>query len=299
MGTIALYVGLVVLWGFGPYAVAVQLGVVAPEMLVTYRFALGGAILLGACVVLGRSLRYSPREHFFIALQGVPMFGVVDIFFYHGVSHLASGLVALIVSLLIIHNIFLGALFLRLPIRPRVLLGALIGLGGMALVFWREIAAFDAASGATIGIVFALIASLFGSIGTIAAARNQRAGLPVMQTSAIGMIYGAAFTFVIALALGRSIGWDPSLVFLAGFLWMVVPASVIAFVVYVALIGRIGPDRAAYAIVIVPIFALGVSTALEGHTWTALSAAGAALVLVGNIVVLTASRRAIIAATTA
>ena len=141
MGTIALYVGLVVLWGFGPYAVAVQLGVVAPEMLVAYRFALGGAILLGACVVLGRSLRYSPREHFFIALQGVPMFGVVDIFFYHGVSHLASGLVALIVSLLIIHNIFLGALFLRLPIRPRVLLGALIGLGGMALVFWREIAA--------------------------------------------------------------------------------------------------------------------------------------------------------------
>ena len=245
MGAIALYAGLIVLWGFGPYAVAVQLGVVAPEMLVGYRFALGAVILLVFSAALGRSLRFSPRQHFFIALQGVPMFGLVDIFFYHGVSHLASGLVALIVSLLIIHNIFLGALFLRLPIRRRVLLGAVVGLGGMALVFWREIVAFDPASGASIGIGFALIASLFGSLGAIAAARNQRAGLPALQTSGLGMAYGAAVTFVIALALGREISWDPSPLFLAGFLWMVVPASVVAFVMFVTLIGRIGPDRAA------------------------------------------------------
>ena len=297
MVTIALYVGLVAMWGFGPYAVAVQLGVVAPEMLVAYRFGLGAVILLAACVAGGRSLRYRPRDHFFIALQGVSMFGLVDIFFYHGVGHLAGGLVALIVSLLIIHNIFLGALFLRVPIRPRVLLGALIGLGGMALVFWREIVAFDPSSGASIGIGFALIASLFGSLGTIAAARNQRARLPVVQTTGLGMAYGAAFTFVVALALGRPIGWDPSLLFLAGFAWMVVPGSVVAFVIYVALIGRIGPARAAYAIVIVPIFALGVSTVFEGHTWTAISAAGVALVLAGNVIVLTKPRRVAVAAT--
>ena len=296
MGTLALYVVLVAVWGFGPYAVTVQLGVVAPEMLVAYRFALGAVMLLAFSVALGRSLRFGPREHLFIALQGVPMFGLVDVFFYHAVSHLTGGLVALVVSLLIIHNIFLGALFLRLPIRPRVLLGAIVGLGGMALVFWREIVAFD--SGATTGIGFALVASLFGSISAIAAARNQRAGLPVIQTSAIGMVYGAAFTLVLALALGRSFAWDPSFTFLAGFLYMTIPASVVAFVMYVALIGRIGPDRAAYVIVIVPIFALGVSTVLEGHTWTVLSAIGAVLVLAGNFVVLAVARRAVAAVAT-
>ena len=66
---------------------------------------------------------------------------------------------------------------------------------------------------------------------------------------------------------------------------------------YVALIGRIGPARAAYAIVIVPIFALGVSTVFEGHTWTAISAAGVALVLAGNVVVLTKSKRVAAVAT--
>ena len=292
MSTIALYVGLILIWASGPYAVAVQLGVVAPEMLVAYRFGLGAVILLAACAVLGRSLRFCFREHFFIALQGVPMFALVDLFFYNAATHIASGLVALVVSLLIIHNIFLGALFLRLPIRRRVLLGALIGLSGMTLVFWREIVAFDPDSGASIGIGMGLVASLFASLSALAAARNQRAGLPVLQTTGIGMAYGATFALLVALALGRPFQWDPSLVFLAGFLWVTIPVSAVAFVMYVALIGRIGPDRSAYAIVMVPILALGISTAFEGHTWTAVSAVGLVLVLCGNVIVLTKARRA-------
>lgn len=292
MGTIALYVGLILIWGSAPYAVSVQLGVVAPEMLVAYRFGLGAAILLAVCAVLGRSLRFGLREHIFIALQGVPMFALVDLLFYNAVTHIASGLVTLVISLLVIHNIFLGALFLRLPIRRRVLLGALIGVGGMAMVFWREIAAFDPASGASIGIGLALIASVFASLSAIAAARNQRAGLPALESTAIAMVYGAAVAFVVALALGRPLEWDPSLAFLAGFLWVTIPASVFAFVMYVALIGRIGPARSGYAIVMVQILALGLSTAFEGHTWTAISALGVVLVLGGNVIVLTKGRRA-------
>ena len=55
---------------------------------------------------------------------------------------------------------------------------------------------------------------------------------------------------------------------------------------YIALIGRIGPDRAAYANVPVPIIALGVSTVFEGYQWIALSAVGVALALAGNVIVL-------------
>ena len=47
-----------------------------------------------------------------------------------------------------------------------------------------------------------------------------------------------------------------------------------------------------YAIVMVQILALGLSTAFEGHTWTAISALGVVLVLGGNVIVLTKGRRA-------
>ena len=51
---------------------------------------------------------------------------------------------------------------------------------------------------------------------------------------------------------------------------------------YIALIGRLGPDRAAYA----HVAALAVSTVFEGYQWTALAAAGIGLALGGNIIVL-------------
>ena len=55
---------------------------------------------------------------------------------------------------------------------------------------------------------------------------------------------------------------------------------------YLTLIQRIGADRAAYTTVLFPIVALGLSTWLEDYRWTPLAAAGVALVLLGNVIVL-------------
>jgi len=79
---------------------------------------------------------------------------------------------------------------------------------------------------------------------------------------------------------------NPSLGFLAGFLWVTLIASVLAYLAYLNLIARIGPDRVAYVVVMVPIVALAVSTAFEDYTWTALSLLGVAVVLLGSILAL-------------
>ena len=63
--------------------------------------------------------------------------------------------------------------------------------------------------------------------------------------------------------------------------------SVVAFGSYLTLLGRIGPDRAAYVTVLFPIIALGLSTFFEGLTWNPLSVGGVALVLAGNAIALT------------
>ena len=97
---------------------------------------------------------------------------------------------------------------------------------------------------------------------------------------------------LVSVALGRAFAWDWSPLFLGAFAWVAVPGSAVGFVLYIALIGRIGPDRAAYSILLLPIVALGISTALEGFTWTPLSVVGAVAVLAGNFVVLSKLRRA-------
>jgi drug/metabolite transporter (DMT)-like permease len=56
------------------------------------------------------------------------------------------------------------------------------------------------------------------------------------------------------------------------------------------LLGRIGPDRAAYVTVLFPVIALLLSTLFEGMTWSLTQFAGVALVIIGNVIVLTKIR---------
>jgi drug/metabolite transporter (DMT)-like permease len=66
--------------------------------------------------------------------------------------------------------------------------------------------------------------------------------------------------------------------------WLVVISSVISFMCYLTLLGRIGPGRAGYATVVFPVFALLISTAFEGYQWSAFAFVGIGLVVTGNII---------------
>ncbi len=286
-----LYFGVVLGWGFSPIFVAAQVDVAPAETLVGYRFAVAAALLLGWCRWRGLSLRFGVREHLFLALQGVLMCSLNEIMLYAATARVSvSGLVPLIYTLLTVMNVFVGAIFLGLPIRPRVVLGAVMGIVGVAMVFWRDLSAFDLSSAALAGLGFALLAPVFASFGNVAAARNQGAGLPALETAGFTMAYGAVFALLLALALGRAWVWEWTADFTIAFAWLVAAATVIGVTCYIALIGRIGPDRAAYANVLVPIIALGVSTVFEDYEWTALSGVGVVLALVGNVIVLARRR---------
>ena len=62
--------------------------------------------------------------------------------------------------------------------------------------------------------------------------------------------------------------------------------SIIAFSTYLTLIGRIGPAKAAYVILVIPIIALIISTLFEGYEFSIYSLGGIALILSGNVVAL-------------
>lgn len=296
MNSIFLFVFLVFLFGSGPYSISLQLGTVAPEPLVAYRFALAAVFLMGVALMLGRSLRFSLREHRYLALQGVLMFSFTDLLFYYAVARIPSGLAQLVMSMLIIGNVLFGALFLALPVRPRVVLGAIIGLGGIALVSWPELQGIDLTGTAPLGLAIAIAAMLSVSLGITTPARNQRAGLPVLETTGICMGYGAAVSFIVSLLLGRGFAFEFSPTFLGAFAWVTVMVTAAAFLIWLVLLGRLGHDRAAYVILLTPIVALTISTVLEDYVWTGLAVAGIALVLAGNVIVLSKVEKAPLAA---
>ena len=281
-----LYLITVLIWGSTWLAIKFQLGVVAPELSIAYRFGLAASILFIFSLVRRLPLRFNLKSQAYFALQGFLLFSLNYILVYLAESYLTSGLVAIIFSGIIILNIIFGAIFLRNPIRLRVAVGGLVGLFGLSIVFWTELTSFDLSGGIVLGIILAVVATVFASLGNVVSARNQRNDLPVIQTNAYGMLYGAIFMFVLAIFRGAPLQIEPTMGYLVSLLYLAIFGSVIAFGSYLTLLGRIGLDRAAYVTVLFPIIALLLSTLFEGLTWGTLQLAGVALVLVGNVLVL-------------
>jgi drug/metabolite transporter (DMT)-like permease len=290
----ALYYALTCLiWGSTWLVITFQLGVVPPEASIVYRFALA-ALVLGVYVLVRRlPMKYTWRQHGFIALQGAFLFSFNYILVYLAEQNLASGLVAIVFSTIIIMNVLLGALFLRNPILPRVVAGGLLGVAGLALVFSPQLASVRASTGQSLGLALSFAAVVSASIGNIVAARNQRAGLPVVQTNAFGMAYGALATLAIALLRGVPFTFEATAGYVLSLLYLAVFGSVIAFGTYLTLIGRMGVDRAAYIGVVFPLVALVLSALFEGLSLPPIALAGVALVVVGNVLVLSRRKAAV------
>ncbi|MFA9406848.1 MAG: DMT family transporter [Anaerolineales bacterium] len=286
MSNTLLYLITVIIWGSTWLVITFQLGTVPPELSVAYRFALASLILFVYIAARRLPARFSLKQHAFFALQGLFLFSLNYILVYLAESTLTSGLVAIVFSTIIVFNVVFGTLFLRNPVRLRVILGGTIGLLGLALVFWPELSTLDLSSERAVGLLLAFLATISASLGNIISARNQRSELPVVQTNAYGMAYGAMIMFVLALLRGAPLTFDASSEYIFSLLYLALFGSVIAFGTYLTLLGKIGPDRAAYVTVAFPIIALALSTIFEGLTWTLLQIGGVLLVIAGNVIVL-------------
>ena len=288
----ALYYTITILiWGSTWLAIKFQLGVVAPELSIAYRFSLAAVMLFVFSAVRGLPLRFSRRQHIAMAMQGFLLFSLNYILVYLAEGYLASGLVAILYTTIIISNVILGAVLLGAPVRMRVVLGALVGILGIGIIFYPELAYFDLSGGGGLGVILTLVSVVSASLGNILSARNQRSGLPVIQTNAFGMAYGAAFMFILAWFNGSPFTFDPSLSYAVSLLFLALFGSVIAFGAYLTLLGRIGADRAAYVTVLFPVISLFLSTLFEGMTWDLAQLGGVGLVLAGNAIVLARIKR--------
>jgi drug/metabolite transporter (DMT)-like permease len=287
----ALFIIPALIWGSTWYVITYQLGEVDPLVSVGYRFGLAGIILLCYAKIKGLPLSYSKQQHMFIALQGILLFGANYWLVYVSEQYLSSGLVAVAFSTLIFLNIFFGALFLGSKVSKRVIIGAVAGLFGTMLIYQSEFQRLDFADDQIKGLLFCMGSIILASLGNITSANNQRKyALPVIQTNAFGMLYGAIVMLLFAVVSGKELAFDTSLPYMLSLGYLSLFGSIIAFTGYLTLIGKIGADKAAYTIVFVPVIALTISTFFEGYQPDIYAYIGIALILTGNIIALKAKK---------
>jgi drug/metabolite transporter (DMT)-like permease len=286
MDNVTLYLITVLIWGSTWLVIKFQLGVVAPMVSVAWRFGLAAAMLLLYSLLRRKPLRFGGRDHAWIALQGVTLFGLNYIGVYLSEQYLTSGLVAVVFSLVVFMNALGMRAFFGRPIRSTALFAATLGVTGVALIFGRELLALSSAGSELRGLLFALGATLVASLGNMVATRNHRRQLPVLQVNAWSMLYGAVFVLVLAVASGAPLQFDFSFPYVASLLFLALFGSALAFGAYLTLMGRIGADRASYTAVAIPIVALSLSTAFEHLRWHAQTFIGVATCVAGIVLAL-------------
>ena len=281
-----LYVSASLIWGSTWLAIKLQLTQVPPILSVAYRFCLAALILLGYCWVTGKRLNFSMRDHSFMMLQGFTLFGLSYCGSYLATAYMTSGLVAVVYSIILMLNIINLRIFMRQPVAWRAFYGGILGLTGICIVFWHDLTALSATRG-LIGLLIALAGAYMASVGNVVGTRNARQGVPVTQANAYGMAYGGLLTLFIHFSVGGTLTMNWSVGYLGPMLYLTLFGSIVAFGCYMLLIGRVGAEYAAYVTLLMPIIALVLSTIFEGYQWTAGALAGVALVLAGNLIILT------------
>ena len=281
-----LYLVTVLIWGSSWFAIKFQLGVVAAEVSLVYRFLLASIILLLFCLYTKRRLRFSASQHFYIFLQGLFLFSTNYLIFYWATGLLTSGIVALLFSTVILMNIINSAVFMHQKVKPQVVIGAIFGIAGISAIFWSEVAGVENDAASWKGLWLCLVATFSASLGNILSARNQKNNLPVVQTNAWGMSYGSLIMITYAVYQGSVFTYEPTITYTVSLLYLSLFGSVFAFGSYLTLIGRIGADKTSYTAVLFPVIALSISTVFEDYHWTLAAMFGFGLVLIGNYLVL-------------
>lgn len=286
MNNTFLYIITVVIWGSTWIAINYQLGDVAAEASIVYRFGLAALILFAYCKYQRLPLKFSLQNHIQFALFGITLFGFNYYLLYSAQQHINSALTCIAFSSIMFFNVFNARIWYGTKITKQVYLGGAFGLIGIVTLFWPQINDTKLGAETLLGLGLCVTGTLFASTGNMLSMRNQKLHLPLMSANAWGMLYGSIFMALVAIVQGKSFNFDYSFSYVSSLLYLSIFGSVIAFGCYLTLLNRIGTHKTSYASIMFPAVAVIISTIVEDFSWTLFTVTGLTFIVIGNLVVL-------------
>ena len=275
-----LFWGPTLIWASTWHAILYQLASDVPVLnSVAWRFGLAALGLFAIARWQGASLRLPLSAHVLTLATGIVQYSGNYWSVYQAERYIPSGLVAVLFSLMVFGNALSGHFVFGQSVTRRFLLAASVGVGGVVMIFWPEIAATGARPTALLGLGLGLLAVLAACIGNVLTLTLTRRSLALVPILAWSMGYGALFLILLSQASGVGLHFDWRPGYVLSLLYLALFGSVTAFVLYFKMAQRHGPARAALTGVVIPVIALVISAVFEGWQPTTLSVAGMALCL--------------------
>ena len=286
MNNYILFIFTLLCWAPTWYLIKYQLGYVDPLVSVFYRFIIASLIIFIFLFIKKKNLKFSVNHHFWFLLFGICLYSVNYVFLYLSNTYLISAFPAVVFSTIVIMNIIGETFYFKKKPSFKTLIGASIGMVGIIIIFNDEIFSFSLDEGTHIGLFLALIGSFFASTGNMIHQRNLNYNFPSIQTIAYAMLYGSIITLLITQIRGTELMFEYSLSYISSLIYLSIFGSIFAFIYYLRLIEKVGPGRAGYIAVVMPVLALIISTVFEKLEWQTDLIIGLPILIIGAVLVI-------------
>ncbi len=280
-----LLVGLGIIWGSSYLFIRIAVAEVPPMTLVAIRLVLAALVLIVALRAMGRPFPRDRKLWLAYAVMGFLSGALPYTLISWGEQYIHSSLAALLQATMPIFTVIL-ALFLADDERLswNLVLGVSLGFLGVAVLMLP-----DLRQGLQANLLgqLAIVASSLSYAGATVFARNRLRSQPPLTSTMGQMTMGALFTLPLSLLIDRPFALSPSLAAIAAWLALTILGTVVAYVIYYALIERTSATFVSTVTYIIPIVGLILGALVLDEPVTANLLISLALIIVGVLLVRT------------
>ena len=286
MNNLILFTVTLFCWSPTWYLIKFQLGYVDPLVSVFYRFVAASLIIFVYLVIKRKSLKFSFNQHIWFLFFGTCLYSMNYVFFYTSNTYLVSAFPAIVFSTVVIMNILGEWFYFKKKPTAKTLIAATIGMIGIIIIFNKEIFNFSLSNNTHIGLFLALLGTFCASTGNMIHQRNLNNNFPLIQTIAFSMLYGSLITLLIIQLNNTELLFEFTFKYIASLTYLSVFGSIFAFIFYLKLLEKVGPGRAGYVGVVMPVIALLISIIFENLELQIDLIIGLPILLIGAVLVI-------------
>jgi len=288
---LGLNFGLVyVFWGSTYLAIDIAVKHIPPGLMCATRFTIAGVIMLGYCLVSGKSIRYSPRELVQLAVVGILLLMGGNLTLSYSELYIPSGLAALLVAIVPLWFLVLDSLLIgHHHVSSRGLIGLGLGFAGTAILLWPDLKSTGTIGHKELWYSLALIAGAFSwALGSVLSKRWQ-SGPPTFAATSWQVLFAGLANLVFAL-FNRDfahVRWTAGGI--GAIVYLVIGGSLIGYTAYIYILGHAPTAKVSTYAYVNPVVAVFLGWLVLGEKVDGYILAGSATVIASVILVTSAS----------
>jgi len=282
--TYAAFVGMCLIWGSTFLAIRIGNESVAPVWAAFLRLAIATILFAIVARATGARMPKGPALHAALG-YGLLNYGLNFVLLYWGEVRVPSGTTAVIYGTIPMTTALFAALLRVHPLERHQLLGALIGLSGVALIFSGELSS----GGPPLALAAIVAAATFAALSGVILKRGPAQSTWV--SNGVGAAVGAAVCLAASLAFGEPHALPGSFRGWAPILYLVIVGNLGAYALYGWLITKWKVTKVHALALVVPVIAVLLGALVRSESPPPATLAGATLVLAGVAITLFAKGR--------